>query len=103
MNVRRTGATRVSIVHSSSIPASIVATEGTFVGGGLHLVHNHGIDPRAFRTFVDFRAEAAKGDSLYGRAAGELTMSEGTPFKTAVGLTLSAGSSLGLLPAQRRW
>jgi hemolysin activation/secretion protein len=30
-------------------------------------------------------------------------MSMGTPFKTAVGVTLSAGSSLGLLPAQRRW
>jgi hypothetical protein len=98
--------TQFSIAHrsaSDTFPANITATEGAFLGGGLHLVHNHGLDPRGFRTFSDFRAEVARGDSLYGRAAGELTMSQGTPFKTAVGLTLSAGSSVGRLPAQRLW
>jgi hypothetical protein len=98
--------TQFSIAHrsaSDTFPANITATHGNFIGGGLHLVHNHGLDPRGFRTFSDFRAEVAKGDSVYGRAAGELTMSEGTPFKTAVGLTLSAGNSVGPLPAQRRW
>jgi hemolysin activation/secretion protein len=69
----------------------------------VHLVHNHGVDPRSFRTFTDVRIEAAKGDSVYGRAAAELTMSEGFPFRTAIGLTLSGGSSVGFLPAQRRW
>jgi hypothetical protein len=95
--------TQFSVFHRDTFPSNIVATEGTFFGASLHLVHNHGIDPRGFRTFSDFRAEAAKGDSLYGRAAGELTVSEGTPFMTAVGLTLSAGSSVGLLPKQRLW
>ncbi len=98
--------TQFSVAHFSAhdtFPSNIIATKGTYVGGGLHLVHNHGLDPRGFRTFSDVRAEVVKGDSLYGRAAGELTMSEGTPFKTAVGLTLSAGSSVGRLPIQRLW
>jgi hypothetical protein len=86
-----------------SVPPNIVATEGVFVGAGLHLVHNHGLDPRGFRTFTDLRFESAKSDSLYGRAAGEVTLSRGTPFKTIVGLTLSGGSSIGFLPAQRQW
>jgi outer membrane protein assembly factor BamA len=90
-------------ITNDTFPSNIVATEGNFFGGGLHLVHNHGVDPRGFRTFSDLRLEAAKGDSLYGRAAGELTMSEGTPFNTAVGITLSAGSSVGFLPVQREW
>ena len=98
--------TNFFIAHGAShdtFPANIIATNGTFFGGGMHLVHNHGIDPRGFRTFSDVRAEAAKGDSVYGRAAGELTMSDGTPFNTAIGLTLSAGNSFGLVPTQRRW
>lgn len=98
--------TQFSIAHRTAkdtFPSNITATEGGYVGGGLHLVHNHGLDPRGFRTFTDFRAELAKGDSLYGRAAGELTMALGTPFMTAVGLTLSTGNSFGQLPAQRLW
>ena len=94
------------IAHRAShdtFPSNIIALDGTFFGGGMHFVHNHGIDPRGFRTFTDFRAELAKGDSLYGRAAGELTMSVGTPLKTAVGVTLSTGNSFGVVPAQRLW
>ena len=98
--------TQTSLVHRSStdtFPSNIVANEGGFVGTGLRLVHNHGLDPRGFRTFTDIRLEAAKGDSLYGRAAAELNLSMGLPSRSAVGLTLSGGSSLGMLPAQRRW
>jgi hypothetical protein len=90
-------------VTGDTFPANIVATEGRFIGGGLHLVHNHGIDPRHFRAFSELRLEAAKGDSMYGRAAAELTLSEGTPFRTAIGVTLSGGSSVGFVPAQRQW
>ena len=82
---------------------NLVADEGRYIGGGLHIVHNHGLDPRGFRSFSDLRLEAAKHDSIYGRAAGELTLSDGLPLKTAVGLTLSAGSSVGHLPPQRFW
>ena len=101
-----TAETQFSVAHFSArdtFPSNITAAKGTYLGGGLHLVHNHGLNPRGFRTFSDLRAEVAKGDSLYGRAAGELTMSEGTPFGTAAGLTLSAGSSVGPLPPQRLW
>jgi hypothetical protein len=98
--------TQAALVHRSStdtFPSNLTATAGTFLGSGLRLVHNHGLDPRAFRTFTDVRLEAAKGDSLYGRAAAELTMSTGLPRKLAVGLTLSAGTSAGALPRQRWW
>jgi hypothetical protein len=94
--------TDFSVSRRNTLP-NVIANEGAYFGGGLHVVHNHGVDPRGFRTFGDLRLEGAKGDSLYGRAAGELTLSEGTPFRTAVGLTLSAGSSVGFLPAQRQW
>jgi hypothetical protein len=81
----------------------LVANEGRYYGAGLHFTHNHGLDPRSFRAFTDVRLEAAKGDSIYGRAAGEVTLSDGLPFRNAIGLTLSAGNSIGFLPAQRRW
>lgn len=98
--------TQFAFTHRSStdtFPSNIVAMEGVFSGASLRLVHNHGRDPRGFRTFTDLRFEGAKGDSVYGRGAGELTMSMGTPFMTAVGVTLSGGSSLGYLPPQRLW
>jgi hypothetical protein len=104
----KTAATRTQFAFAhravdDTFAANIVATEGAFAGVGLHAVHNHGVDPRGLRTFSDLRLEAAMGDSLYGRASGELTVAHGAPFSTALGLTLSAGSSLGALPVQRRW
>jgi hemolysin activation/secretion protein len=51
---------------------------------------------------TDLRFEAAGGDSLYGRAALDLTVSHGLgPLAGA--LTLSGGSSVGGLPPQRMW
>jgi hypothetical protein len=106
---RQTTATvnsQTALVHRSetdTFPSNIVATEGNYFGTGLRLVHNHGLDPRGFRTFTDVRIEAARGDSLYARGSGEVNFNLALPRKTAIGLTLSAGSSVGGLPAQRRW
>jgi hemolysin activation/secretion protein len=51
---------------------------------------------------TDLRFEGAKGDSLYGRAALDLTASHGLG-RLAGSLTVAGGSSIGGLPAQRRW
>jgi hemolysin activation/secretion protein len=48
------------------------------------------------------RLEAAAGDSAYGRAALDVTMSHGLG-RLAGALTLSGGSSIGGLPPQRLW
>jgi hypothetical protein len=98
--------TQLSLVHRSStdtFPPNIAASPGIYLGSGMHIVHNHGLDPRGFRTFTDIRLESAASDSLYFRGSASLDLSVGTPLSTTVGLTLSGGSSAGYLPPQRRW
>jgi hypothetical protein len=98
--------TQLSLVHRSStdtFPPNIAASPGIYLGSGMHIVHNHGLDPRGFRTFTDIRLESAASDSLYFRGSASLDLSIGTPLSTTVGLTLSGGSSAGYLPPQRRW
>jgi hypothetical protein len=98
--------TQRSLAHRSStdtFPPNIAAAPGLYVGSGMHIVHNHGLDPRGFRTFTDVRLESAVSDSFYTRGSADLTMSAGTPLRTTIALTLSGGSSIGYLPPQRRW
>jgi hypothetical protein len=98
--------TQTSLVHRSSadtFPANIAAAPGVYIGSAMHIVHNHGLDPRGFRTFTDIHLETAASDSFYARGSANLDLSMGTPLGTMVGLTLSGGSSLGFLPPQRRW
>ena len=81
---------------------NIVARRGTYAGGALHVRGSYGEDPGGFRVLSDFRLEAAGGDSTYGRGSAEFTVSDGFgPLAGAV--TLSGGSSVGALPAQRLW
>jgi hypothetical protein len=98
--------TQVSLVHRAStdtFPANVAAAPGVYIGSGMHIVHNHGLDPRGFRAFTDIRLESAVSDSFYARGSGSVDLSIGTPLRTTVGLTLAGGSSLGYLPPQRRW
>jgi hypothetical protein len=98
--------TEISLVHRAStdtFPANIAVSPGLYLGSGMHVVHNHGLDPRGFRSFTDIHLEGAVSDSFYARGSAELNLSRGTPLKTMVGLTLSGGSSVGYLPLQRRW
>ena len=98
--------TQLSLVHRAStdtFPANIAVSPGLYLGSGMHIVHNHGLDPRGFRTFTDIHLESAVSDSFYARGSADLNFSQGTPLRTTVGLTLSGGSSLGYLPPQRRW
>jgi hypothetical protein len=98
--------TQIALVHRSStdtFPPNIAASPGMYIGSAMHIVHNHGLDPRRLRTFTDIRLETAASDSFYARGSANLDLSIGTPMRTTIGLTLSGGSSLGFLPPQRRW
>jgi len=89
-------------VNGADFPANLVADRGVYEGVGLNLGHSYGLDPAGLRLSTNLRAEAAHGDSLYGRAALDLIASHGLG-RLAGSLTLSGGSSIGGLPRQRFW
>ena len=89
-------------VNGADFPPNFIAQRGAFYGVGLRLQDQRGLDPRGLRMFSDLRLEAAKGDSMYGRAALDVTLSHGLG-RLAGALTVAGGSSVGSLPPQRRW
>ncbi|HTI62438.1 MAG TPA: ShlB/FhaC/HecB family hemolysin secretion/activation protein [Gemmatimonadaceae bacterium] len=89
-------------VNGADFPPNLVAERRSFYGVGLRLNDQRGLDPQGFRVFSDLRLEAAKGDSMYGRAALDVTMSHGFGL-LAGALTVAGGSSIGSLPPQRQW
>lgn len=89
-------------VNGADFPPNLIAQRASFFGLGARVNNQHGLDPRGLRLFTDLRFEAAKGDSLYGRAALDVTVSHGLGA-LAGALTMSGGSSAGALPPQRRW
>jgi hemolysin secretion/activation protein ShlB/FhaC/HecB len=99
---------RTAEVHVTSglaggeYPANLVAREGWYTGGGVRLYHSLGIDPQGFRLLSDLRMETAVSDSVYTRAAVDVTASHGLGA-LAGAVTLSGGNSVGAMPAQRRW
>jgi hemolysin activation/secretion protein len=80
-----------------------VAATGPFVGASMRWRHDTGLDPHRLRSATDLRLEAATGDSTYGRAAMDVSLSTGLPLSLAAALTLSGGTSVGHLPTQRQW
>lgn len=89
-------------VNGANFPANFEARRGSYAGVGGRIHHTYGLDPAGLRIFSDLRFESAMGDSAYGRAALDLTTSHGFG-QLAASLTLAGGSSVGALPAQRRW
>jgi hypothetical protein len=89
-------------VDGAEFPPNLVARRATYAGVGGRLYHNYGLDPAGFRVATDLRVEAANGDSAYGRAALDLTLSHGLGL-LAGAVTLAGGSSVGSVPAQRLW
>ena len=99
----RTAAVKTNFaVNGADFPANLVADRATYLGLAGRIDHVYGLDPRGLRLMTDLRFEGAKGDSLYGRAALDLTASHGLG-RLAGSLTVAGGSSIGGLPAQRRW
>jgi hemolysin activation/secretion protein len=89
-------------VSGAEFPANLVARRATYTGVGGRLYHDYGLDPRGFRALTDLRVEAAKGDSAYGRAAVDVTLSHGLGL-LAGAVTVAGGSTVGTVPAQRLW
>lgn len=90
------------VINGADFPANLTARRGAYGGLGLRINHSRGLDPQGLRIFSDLRLETAMGDSLYGRAALDVTASHG--FGPLAGaLTLAGGSSVGALPPQRQW
>lgn len=96
-------ATHFSIGGNNATP-NLEATSAVYSGGALRIRQTHGDNPNGFRVFTDLRLEGATrgGDSTYGRGALDFTVTEGIGAYAAA-LTLSGGSSVGTVPAQRRW
>lgn len=83
-------------------PDNLHARRATYTGFATRLTDTYGLDPNGFRLFSDLRLEVADGDSVYGRGALDLTASRGFGLAAAA-LTVSGGSSVGSVPAQRLW
>ena len=94
--------TTFGVLSANRLP-NIIAANKTFVGGRVRIRGAHGLDPDGFRVFSDLRFEAARADSLYGRAALDLTVTERLTSDATIALTVSGGSSIGAVPPQRRW
>jgi hypothetical protein len=99
----RSAESRASYSLGATFLPNIAAASGTFAGGSVRLQHTHGLDPQEFRMFTDLRLEGAGGDSTYGRAALDVTLSHGLFSRIQAALTLSGGSTVGDMPTQRRW
>jgi hypothetical protein len=101
---RQTAATeRTTYSVSGDFLPNLQAASGRSAGAAVRFLHEHGVASRGFRTFTDLRLEAAGGDSTYGRAAVDITLSSRLIGRFDGALTLSSGTSVGHLPPQRRW
>jgi hypothetical protein len=89
-------------VSGGDFPANIAAERATYTGFATRMTTSYGLNPNGFRLFSDLRLEVANGDSVYGRGALDLTASRGLG-RVAAALTVSGGSSIGGVPAQRLW
>ena len=88
------GATFIPNIESANV---------TSTGASLRYLGSFGQDVRGFRAFTDLRLEGAGGDSSYGRAALDVTLSKALARRVDAALTLAGGATVGHVPAQRRW
>jgi len=80
---------------------NIAADEGDIFGGSFTLRHSLGADPRGFRVMTLVKGENGMGDYIFGRGLVDATLSHTLFGRFSAALTLSAGSSTGVLPMQR--
>ncbi len=88
------GATFIPNIESANV---------TSTGASLRYLGSFGQDTRGFRAFTDFRLEGAAGDSSYGRAALDVTLSRALARRIDAAVTVAGGTTVGHVPAQRRW
>jgi hypothetical protein len=99
----RTARQHTDYTWGASFVPNIEAATGPFAGADVLWLHTTGVDPHGLRTTTNLRLEAAGGDSTYGRGALDVTLMRRLVGRLSGALTLSGGSSVGALPAQRRW
>ena len=91
------------LINGTRYPANIVARSGAYFGGAGAVSYARGADPMGTRLSGALRAEAAAGQSAYGRFLMEHVLNQGLPFGIQGTMTGAAGSSMGDLPPQRLW
>ena len=100
---QRTTFSIARVVHGSEFESNFEAARSVYLGARTRYTTTLGLDPQGFRLFSDFRLEGAHADTgAYGRGALDVTASHGLG-NGAAALTLAAGSSVGIVPAQRFW
>jgi hypothetical protein len=99
----RTAVQRTNYSFAGGFEPNVAAMRGGFAGLGMNWLGTTGADPRGVRTISSVRLETAAGTSAYSRGAFGFTVSDGLPGDIVSALTLSAGTSAGRVPAQRRW
>ncbi len=82
---------------------NVVADEGVYLGGALSLARAWGLDPTGTQFSARLALEGAGGELGYGRAMTEMRVARGLGGSSVLSLSGAAGSSVGTLPAQRRW
>jgi hypothetical protein len=100
---QRSAVPEASFTLGQGFQPNIVSAEGMFAGAAARLTHSAGENPQGFRLLTDIRIEGAGGDAGFGRGAADFTLSRGLGRRVAVAVTVAGGSSVGDLPAQRRW
>lgn len=82
---------------------NIVADEGSVSGMGVRYVRTIGLDPSRTRWLLDVRGDGGVGSFGFGRLFGDVTVTRPLLESVDGALTLGAGSSVGAVPAQRRF
>ena len=100
-NTTASPTTDLSLMGQLAAP-NIVAKKMTYPGAALRVRKTFGLNPEGQRLFSDLRFEAGGGDSLFGRGALDLTLTEQVGWLSSA-ITASGGSSIGALPIQRHW
>jgi len=90
-------------LNGNEFRENIDAMNGTVVGVAAERHGSRGLDPHGLRLFGSARAEGAVGAFDYSRALFDVTISHGLGPRLDGALTLSAGTSGGVVPAQRLW
>lgn len=101
---------RTTFSLGSPFVPNIDAENEQYVGTGLRVNHTAGLDPRGLRVLTDVRVEAAtavaRQDTVwhrYARGGADVTISHGLPEQLIGAVTLSGGTSAGVVPVQRLW
>jgi hypothetical protein len=100
--IRQTHWSLANAINDVQFQENIVATRGDYFGVQGRMFRSYGMDPLGWRGLLDFRVEAATGDSTYERVGADLTISRAFG-SLAASVGAGAGAAFGDVPSQRRF